>query len=52
MKLVGSPVRIDGARADSGLPPPGLGEHTADILKQAGVLPEEAARLQSLGVVG
>src|SRR5439155_6953268 len=27
--LVGSPVRLDGARADSDLPPPGLGEHTA-----------------------
>ena len=48
--LVGSPVRIDGARADSDLPPPPLGAHTADILKQAGVLPEEAARLQSQGV--
>ncbi|MEO7634221.1 MAG: CaiB/BaiF CoA-transferase family protein [Sphingomicrobium sp.] len=48
--LVGSPLRIDGARADSDLPPPALGEHTATILKQAGVLPDEAARLQSQGV--
>ena len=52
MKLVGSPVRIDGVRADSELPPPRLGEHNADILKQAGVSVEEATRLQSLGVVG
>src|SRR4051794_40733911 len=27
--LVGSPVRLDGERADSDLPPPRLGEHTA-----------------------
>jgi len=52
MKLVGSPVRIDGLRADSELPPPRLGQHTADILKQAGVPLEEGTRLQSLGVVG
>jgi crotonobetainyl-CoA:carnitine CoA-transferase CaiB-like acyl-CoA transferase len=52
IKLVGSPVRIDGARADSELPPPRLGEHTADILKQVGVPPEEAARLKDEGVVG
>src|SRR5206468_4391489 len=32
ISLVGSPVRLDGARADSDLPPPGLGEHTHDIL--------------------
>ena len=28
MPLVGSPVRLDGERADSDLPPPALGEHT------------------------
>ena len=33
MPLVGSPVRIDGERADSDLPPPALGEHTAEILR-------------------
>jgi formyl-CoA transferase len=30
--LVGSPVRLDGERADSDLPPPGLGEHTSAVL--------------------
>ena len=30
--LVGSPVRLDGERADSDLPPPTLGEHTREIL--------------------
>ena len=32
--LVGSPVRLDGDRADSDLPPPSLGEHTGDVLAQ------------------
>jgi crotonobetainyl-CoA:carnitine CoA-transferase CaiB-like acyl-CoA transferase len=49
--LVGSPVRIDGARADSDLPPPKLGEHTNDVLASLGVAPDEAARLRSKGVV-
>jgi crotonobetainyl-CoA:carnitine CoA-transferase CaiB-like acyl-CoA transferase len=31
--LVGSPVRLDGDRADSDLPPPALGEHTAEVLR-------------------
>jgi len=35
--LVGSPVRLDGDRADSDLPPPSLGEHTGDVLAQLGL---------------
>lgn len=49
--LVGSPVRIDGARADSDLPPPELGQHTNDVLASLGVAPDEAARLRSNGVI-
>jgi formyl-CoA transferase len=49
--LVGSPVRFDGARADSDLPPPALGEHTRDVLASLGVAPDEAARLMSSGVI-
>lgn len=49
--LVGSPVRIDGERADSDLPPPVLGEHTADVLQELGVAPAEIARLRAAGVV-
>jgi crotonobetainyl-CoA:carnitine CoA-transferase CaiB-like acyl-CoA transferase len=52
MPLIGSPVRIDGARADSDLPPPGLGEHTAEILGHLGLEPSDAARLKSQGIVG
>ena len=49
--LVGSPVRLDGARADSDLPPPQLGEHTDDVLARLDVAPAEAARLRSKGVI-
>ena len=51
MPLVGSPVRLDGARADSDLPPPGLGEHTDELLSSLGLEPDEVARLKSRGVV-
>jgi formyl-CoA transferase len=48
---VGSPVRFDGARADSDLPPPGLGEHTDKLL--AGIAgADELARLRASGVIG
>jgi crotonobetainyl-CoA:carnitine CoA-transferase CaiB-like acyl-CoA transferase len=48
---VGSPVRLDGARADSDLPPPALGEHTDEVLASLGVSAAEAAQLRSEGVV-
>jgi formyl-CoA transferase len=50
--LVGSPVRLDGARADSDLPPPALGEHTNEVLEKLGLEPGEAARLKSENIVG
>ena len=50
--LVGAPVRLDGERADSDLPPPALGEHTAEVLEKLGLEPTEAARLKSEGIVG
>jgi formyl-CoA transferase len=50
--LVGSPVRIDGERADSSLPPPALGEHTADVLQEIGISTSELARLRAEGVIG
>ena len=52
MPLVGSPVRLDGARADSDLPPPALGEHTREVLAKLGLEPHEIARLKSSGVIG
>jgi formyl-CoA transferase len=51
MPTVGSPVRIDGDRADSDLPPPALGEHTTEVLVALGIEPTEVDRLKSEGVV-
>jgi crotonobetainyl-CoA:carnitine CoA-transferase CaiB-like acyl-CoA transferase len=50
--LVGSPVRIDGERADSELPPPALGEHTLDVLAALGLGSEEIERLRAANVLG
>src|SRR5690348_9301685 len=50
--LVGSPVRLDGERADAELPPPGLGEHTEAVLTNLGLEPAEIARLRSEAVIG
>jgi crotonobetainyl-CoA:carnitine CoA-transferase CaiB-like acyl-CoA transferase len=33
-RLLGGPLRVDGQRCDSDLPPPRLGEHTAEILAE------------------
>ena len=50
--LVGSPVRIDGSRADSDLPPPALGEHSGEVLRELGIDSAEFERLRSKGVIG
>ena len=52
MPLVGSPVRLDGARADADLPPPRLGEHTDQILATLGLGRNEVERLKTGGVIG
>ena len=49
--LVGSPVRIDGGRADSDLPPPALGEHTGEVLASMGVASEELRALRERKVI-
>ncbi len=48
---VGSPIRIDRTRADSDLPPPALGEHSAQVLAEIGVDADELERLRSAGTV-
>jgi crotonobetainyl-CoA:carnitine CoA-transferase CaiB-like acyl-CoA transferase len=49
--VVGSPVRLQGMRTDSDLPPPRLGEHTAEVLASLGVGPEQADRLRAAKVI-
>jgi crotonobetainyl-CoA:carnitine CoA-transferase CaiB-like acyl-CoA transferase len=49
--LVGSPLRLDGARAGSDLPPPALGQHTDEIVAALGLDPHELAQLKSEGIV-
>ena len=48
--MVGSPIRIDGTRADAPLPPPALGEH-GDLLREW-VDEAELKRLKDAGIVG
>jgi formyl-CoA transferase len=48
--MVGSPMRIDGERADAPLPPPALGEH-GDLLGQW-IDEAELGRLRAAGIVG
>ena len=43
---VGSPLRFDGERADSDLPPPALGEHTGEILGRLGLSEANLAELR------
>ena len=50
--MVGSPIRLDGERTDADLPPPALGEHTADVLSSLGLGSEETERLRAAGVIG
>jgi formyl-CoA transferase len=50
--MVGSPVRMDGERVDSDLPPPALGQHTGEVLQELGVSPAEMERLSREGIVG
>jgi crotonobetainyl-CoA:carnitine CoA-transferase CaiB-like acyl-CoA transferase len=49
--VVGSPVRLNGARADSDLRPPALGEHTHEVLSGIGLAPAELVRLEGEGVI-
>jgi crotonobetainyl-CoA:carnitine CoA-transferase CaiB-like acyl-CoA transferase len=48
---MGSPVRLDGERADADLPPPSLGEHTDEVLRALALGREEIERLKTAGVI-
>jgi formyl-CoA transferase len=49
--LVGSPVRLNGVRADSDLPPPALGQHTSEVLAAIGLAPETCECLRAAKIV-
>jgi formyl-CoA transferase len=49
---VASPVRLDGIHAVADTPPPGLGEHSAEVLQAIGLSAEDVDRLRQAGVVG
>jgi formyl-CoA transferase len=52
LNCVGHPVTILGEERSPGLPPPMLGQHTDEVLKEMGLSPELIAELRRQEVVG
>ena len=52
LKTVARAVRFDGHISPAGNPPPALGEHTRDVLREVGYSDEEIDAYQGAGTVG
>jgi formyl-CoA transferase len=50
--LVSTAINMEGIESEVRMVPPRLGEHSAEILKEAGYTDEDVARLNGLGVIG
>jgi crotonobetainyl-CoA:carnitine CoA-transferase CaiB-like acyl-CoA transferase len=51
LRLAALPLSVDGERLRPRLPPPAVGEHTAEILRDAGYAEDEIAALAADGVI-
>jgi len=51
VRSLGNPVKLSATPAAYRLPPPTLGQHTAEVLGELGYGPEEVERLREDGVV-
>ena len=52
VKAAHRPIRYDGDQRSDYAPPPALGEHTDEVLREAGVAVEQIAELRKLGIAG
>jgi len=51
VKAAHGPVRVDADRTINFRPPPDLGEHTEEVLREAGVAAERIAELRAQGII-
>jgi crotonobetainyl-CoA:carnitine CoA-transferase CaiB-like acyl-CoA transferase len=52
VKLLGMPVKLSETPGEFRLPPPLLGQHTEEILREAGYAPEAIVALRAAGAIG
>jgi crotonobetainyl-CoA:carnitine CoA-transferase CaiB-like acyl-CoA transferase len=50
-EMVGQPIEMSRSISEIRMPPPGYGEHTLEVLIEAGLAPDEVDRLAEKGVV-